>query len=92
MDLNDTSFSPRMGPERLRLGQQVVWKVNIFALFCGVGKLIQKGIIFISMVFLNLRPSCFHEDCVPKEKVILFGKFVCLVKIKRNVIFRGVHK
>jgi len=37
VDLNHTFFSPRMGPERLRICQQVARGERILALFCGVG-------------------------------------------------------
>jgi tRNA G37 N-methylase Trm5 len=37
VDLNHCFFSTRMGPERLRICQQVARGENILALFCGVG-------------------------------------------------------
>jgi len=37
VDLNHTFFSSRMGPERLRICQQVARGENVLALFCGVG-------------------------------------------------------
>jgi tRNA G37 N-methylase Trm5 len=37
VDLNHTFFSPRMGPERLRICQQVARGERILVLFCGVG-------------------------------------------------------
>lgn len=37
VDLNHAFFSPRMGPERLRICQQVARGENILVLFCGVG-------------------------------------------------------
>lgn len=37
VDVNQCFFSPRMGPERLRICQQIARGENILALFCGVG-------------------------------------------------------
>jgi tRNA G37 N-methylase Trm5 len=37
IDLNRTFFSPRMGPERLRICQQVARGENVLVLFAGVG-------------------------------------------------------
>lgn len=37
VDLNHTFFSPRMGPERLRICQQVARGENVLVLFSGVG-------------------------------------------------------
>ena len=37
VDLEHTFFSPRMGPERLRICQQVARGENVLVLFCGVG-------------------------------------------------------
>ena len=37
VDLENTFFSPRMGPERLRICQQVARGEKVLVLFCGVG-------------------------------------------------------
>jgi len=71
VDLNNTFFSSRMGPERLRICQQVARGENVLALFCGVAMDAMQIVSRTEATVLAVELNPIAVECANRGKRML---------------------